>query len=86
MRRGDVVENERPVRHVIDCDRKPLLEHRLDQRGHIGVVVGYEDALHTTNRSARTRRKIRSFMQSLQWHMATRLCTGHASDGPTASG
>src|SRR6185295_12255063 len=81
MRCGDLIENERPVRHVIDGKGETLLERRLDRRRRVRVVLGYEDALHTTKRRARTRRKIRSFVQSLQRQvfMAGLLCTARAS-------
>ena len=64
-----MIEDERSVRHVIDGDREVLLERFLDRRRRVRVVLGYEDALHTTKRRARTRRKIRSCVQSLHWHM-----------------
>src|SRR5438552_1834529 len=69
MRGGDLVENERSVRHVIDGDLRTRLERQSDRRRSVSVVLGDEDALHTTKRRARTRRNIRSCVQSLQWHM-----------------
>jgi hypothetical protein len=70
IRRGEVIEDESAVRHVIGGDRQALLERRLDRSRCVGVVLSYEDALHTTTRRARMRRKIRSLMQSLQRHMS----------------
>jgi len=64
-----VIEDQRPVRHVVGGDRETLLERDLDRRRGVGVVLSDKNALHTTKRIARIRRKIRSFVQSLQRHM-----------------
>ena len=66
----DRVEDESTVVDRRCLDGKMFLERRLDRRGRIRIVLSDEDALHTTSRKARARRKIRSLVQSLQRHMS----------------
>src|SRR5712691_4532593 len=68
-RRGELVENEGPVRHDVGGNREPIFDVQLEGRHRVRVVLSDKDSLHTRS-MARKRRKTRSFVQSLQPHMS----------------
>src|SRR5207302_8503700 len=70
MPRGDLVEDERSVRHDVGGHTETVLERHLHGRRGVRVVLRDEDSLHTTRSLARIGRKMRSFVQSLQWHIS----------------
>ena len=63
-----LIQDERPVCHVLGDDPKTFFERHPDRRRRVRIVLSDENALHTTKRIARIRRKIGSFVQSLQRH------------------